>query len=115
MIAFPRLESRTVGVDGSYYSDVLLDTMGVMYSGSDGRSITVQAMVVNDDYNGGATTQDNCKYDYITNVIIPDETVMTFSSISLSAGTPDLTKGWRVIISIGGEDTVYALRQPAVP
>jgi hypothetical protein len=111
-IGMPVISNREVTRLGYLTTNVSLDATRDGYNG--GTASTVRVSVVNQDWNGTPASGNYAYDNTFNNVTVANNTVQLVVALQ-NIAIDYLTKsGWRIIVSVNGEETTIGLITPAV-
>jgi hypothetical protein len=111
-IGMPVISNREVTRLGYLTTNVSLDATRYGYNG--GTASTVRVSVVNQDWNGTPASGNYAYDNTFNNVTVANNTVQLVVALQ-NIAIDYLTKsGWRIIVSVNGEETTIGLITPAV-
>ena len=111
IIGVPELSNKEISTLWTYRTTLYLNSTYAGYTGGTTQSVVLA--VVNELYNGTPAQGNYAYYNDFGAVTVPANTQYTVGSTGLLS--LDSSHSWRVIVSVNGEESTFALRTPAQP
>lgn len=110
-IGVPELSNRDISGLWTYNTTLYINSTYSGYSGGTAQNVVLA--VVNENWNGTPASGNYAYYNNFGSVVVGSSERKTVGSTGLL--TLDSSHSWRVLVSINGEETYFALRTPSQP